>query len=84
MELSPSIIWLIVGSILIAFEVTILPGVGLLFAGLSAICVGVAFNYRLDRKPNCSVYYIFFNNWILGCSSLETFEKFYEVSSIRV
>jgi len=42
MELSPSIIWLLAGSILIAFEVTILSGVGLLFAGLSAICVGVA------------------------------------------
>jgi membrane protein implicated in regulation of membrane protease activity len=39
MELSPSIIWLLAGSILIAFEVTILSGVGLLFAGLSAICV---------------------------------------------
>ena len=42
MELSPSILWLIAGSVLIAFEVTLLPGVGLLFAGLSAICVGVA------------------------------------------
>ena len=42
MELSPSIIWLIAGSVLIAFEVTLLPGVGLLFAGLGAICVGVA------------------------------------------
>ena len=42
MELSPSILWLIAGSVLIAFEVTLLPGAGLLFAGLSAICVGVA------------------------------------------
>ena len=42
MELSPSIIWLIAGSVLIAFEATLLPGVGLLFAGLGAICVGVA------------------------------------------
>ena len=42
MELSPSIIWLLAGSILIVFEVTILSGAGLLFAGLSAICVGVA------------------------------------------
>ncbi len=48
MELSPSIIWLLAGSILIAFEVTILSGVGLLFAGLSAICVGVAWSsYRI-------------------------------------
>ena len=42
MELSPSIIWLITGCLLIAFEATLLPGTGLLFAGLSAICVGVA------------------------------------------
>ena len=42
MELSPSVIWLIVGSILIALEATLLTGVGLIFAGLSAICVGIA------------------------------------------
>jgi len=42
MELSPSIIWLIAGSVLIALEVTLLPGVRLLFAGLGAICVGIA------------------------------------------
>jgi membrane protein implicated in regulation of membrane protease activity len=42
MELSPSIIWLLAGSILIVFEVTLLSGVGLLFAGLSAISVGIA------------------------------------------
>ena len=42
MVLSPSILWLIAGSVLIAFEVTLLPGAGLLFSGLSAICVGVA------------------------------------------
>ena len=52
MELSPSIIWLIVGSILIAFEVTILPGVGLLFAGLSAICIGVALITGWIESPN--------------------------------
>ncbi len=84
MELSPSIIWLIVGSILIAFEVTILPGVGLLFAGLSAICVGVALITGWIESPTVQFITFFFNNWILGCSSLETFEKFYEVSSIRI
>ena len=42
MEFYPSAIWLIAGSVLIAFEATLLPGVGLLFAGLGAICVGVA------------------------------------------
>ena len=51
MELSPSIIWLLAGSILIAFEVTILSGVGLLFAGLSAICVGVALITGWIERP---------------------------------
>jgi membrane protein implicated in regulation of membrane protease activity len=41
MEFSPSMMWLLAGSLLIVLEVTILSGVGLFFAGLSAICVGV-------------------------------------------
>ena len=60
MELSPSIIWLIVGSILIAFEVTILPGVGLLFAGLSAICVGVALITGWIESPTVQFITFFF------------------------
>ena len=69
---------------MIAFEVTLLPGIGLLFAGLSAICVGVALIAGWIESANRSVYYILFNNWILGHPSLETLEKFHEVSSVRV
>ena len=42
MEISNEIIWLIAGIILIMIEFTVLPGVGMLFAGVAALLVGVA------------------------------------------
>jgi membrane protein implicated in regulation of membrane protease activity len=41
MEISTEFLWLIVGVILITLEFTALPGVGLLFAGVSALLVGI-------------------------------------------
>ncbi len=42
MELPPSTIWFICGAALVALEATLVPGVGVLFAGLGAITVGAA------------------------------------------
>lgn len=37
----PSILWLALGVVLLAFEALALPGVGLMFAGLGAIITGI-------------------------------------------
>lgn len=42
MELSHSTIWFICGAALVALEAILFPGVGVLFAGLGAVTVGVA------------------------------------------
>lgn len=39
--MTPSVLWLIAGVILCAAEVVIGPGIGLFFAGLAALCVGM-------------------------------------------
>jgi membrane protein implicated in regulation of membrane protease activity len=41
MEASNEILWLIAGIILITLEFTAIPGVGMLFAGVSALLVGI-------------------------------------------
>ncbi|MCH8328395.1 MAG: hypothetical protein IID15_07745 [Candidatus Marinimicrobia bacterium] len=38
--INPSSIWLVVGALLIIFEIVLVPGIGLLFAGLGAVSVG--------------------------------------------
>lgn len=40
--LTPSVWWLLAGALLLALEAFGLPGIGLLFAGLAAILVGIA------------------------------------------
>ena len=45
-EQDPAIIWLAVGALLLALEAFGLPGIGLLFAGMAAIIVGIAVNYN--------------------------------------
>ena len=40
--MTPSIFWLLAGAIMLALEAFGAPGIGLLFAGLAAIIVGVA------------------------------------------
>ncbi len=40
MEISISTAWLIAGAILILLELTVIQGIGFLFAGLGALCVG--------------------------------------------
>jgi membrane protein implicated in regulation of membrane protease activity len=42
----PAILWLALGALLLALEAFGLPGIGLLFAGLAAIIVGVAVQYE--------------------------------------
>ena len=41
MEASNEILWLIAGVILVTLEFTMIPGVGMLFAGVAALLVGV-------------------------------------------
>ena len=40
-SLNPSSIWLIAGALMIVLELALVPGIGLLFAGLGAISVGI-------------------------------------------
>ncbi len=59
--LSPTI-WLIIGAILILIEVAVLPGVGFLFAGLSAITLGGLISLELLQQTTLSwqIAYFFF------------------------
>ena len=41
MDLSPSLIWLIIGAAALTAEVMGLSGIGFLFAGIAAFCVGI-------------------------------------------
>lgn len=40
--INPSSVWLVAGAILIILEIALFPGIGFLFAGMGAICVGAA------------------------------------------
>ena len=52
MNLEPSILWLIAGALMLALEAFGIPGIGLLFAGLGAILVGVTLEAGLVGAEN--------------------------------
>jgi membrane protein implicated in regulation of membrane protease activity len=60
---TPSVLWLIAGAILLALEAFGLPGIGFLFAGLSAILVGIAVEAGLigvqEQIIQFAVFFIF-------------------------
>lgn len=45
--MSDSVIWLIVGALLVALEVFAVPGIGFLFAGLAAVTTGIVIHLEL-------------------------------------
>jgi len=49
--LSPSSIWFMAGAFLILLEITLVTGIGLLFAGLGAISVGAALEVGWIETP---------------------------------
>lgn len=49
--MTAAIWWLLAGGIMVALEAFILPGIGLLFAGLAAIVVGAAVQMELVANP---------------------------------
>lgn len=51
MDIPSEYIWLIAGAILIILEITTIPGVGFLFAGLGALMLGIFMELGFVEKP---------------------------------
>ncbi len=60
MELSPSLLWLIAGMVLIGLEVFGVPGIGLLFAGIAALITGVLVESGLMASDNYTMQFACF------------------------
>ena len=60
MEIEVSFIWLVMGLVMVALEVFAISGVGLLFAGLGALMVGLLLEVGYIAPDNISVQLVAF------------------------
>lgn len=58
--LNAAIWWLIAGTLLVLLEVTAIPGIGLLFAGLAAITVGGLVSSNVISEADTTIQFIGF------------------------
>ncbi len=50
-DFSHATAWLIIGALLIFLEIAVMQGIGFLFAGLGAICVGAVLTRKINKAP---------------------------------